>query len=82
MKGKFKVDWHIIGNRVGVSGTGFSRSPMSAIKKAESAAWNKYDASGNTNYADSWVTIFNPYGKQIFAGFEGELTGNHQLIQY
>lgn len=74
MKGKFKVNWYIIGNREGVSATAFSRSPMSAIKKAESAAWNSYEASNNTNYADSWVTIVNPYGKQVFAGFEGDLS--------
>ncbi len=74
MKGKFKVNWYIIGNRNGVSATAFSPSPMSAIKKAESAAWNSYEASNNTNYADSWVTIVNPYGKQVFAGFEGDLS--------
>ena len=74
MKGKFKVNFYIIGNREGVEGTGFSKSPREAIKKAEGAAWDKFNNSNNSNWADCWVTIFNRYGKQVFAGFESDLS--------
>lgn len=74
MSNKCKVNWHIIGNREGVSATAFSKSIREAIKKAESEAWGKYNTSKNTNWADSWVTIDNRWGKRIFAGFEGDLS--------
>lgn len=74
MSNKCKVNWYIIGNREGVEATAFSRSIREAIKKAEDAAWDKYNNSTNTNWADSWVTIDNCYGKRIFAGFEGDLS--------
>jgi hypothetical protein len=74
MKSKFKVNFYIIGNREGASSTGFSGSVKKALARAESAAWREFDKLGNTNYADCWVTIFNPYGKQVFAGFESDLS--------
>jgi hypothetical protein len=74
MSNKSKVNWYIIGNREGVKATAFSRSIREALKKAEDEAWEKFNNSTNTNWADSWVTIHNRYGKQIFAGFESDLS--------
>lgn len=74
MKGKFKVNYTIIGNRDCVQSTGFSKSVKIALQNALRAAWDEYERSYNTNWADTWVVIHNPYGKQVFAGFESDLS--------
>ena len=69
----FKVTYTIIGNRDCICNAGFSKSPKIALQNALRAAWDTYERSHNTNWADCWVRIYNPYGKEIFSGFESDL---------
>ena len=65
----YKVSFCVIGNVECASAVTFSTS----LKKAESMAWDLFYKQPNTNYADCWVNIYNPKGKMIWSGFEGEL---------
>ena len=69
----FKVTYTIIGNRDCIRNAGFSKSPKIALQNALRSAWDSYERSHNTNWADCWVRIYNPYGKEIFSGFESDL---------
>lgn len=69
----YKVSFSIIGNLDCPEAVTFSTSVKKALAKAEGQAWDLFSKSKNTNWVDCWVNIYNPKGKQIWAGFEGEL---------
>ena len=69
----FKVSFCVIGNIESATAVTFSTSIKKALKKAESQAWDLFSRTPSTNYADCWVNIYNPRGKMIWSGFEGEL---------
>jgi len=69
----FKVSFCVIGNKDCCQSVAFSGSIKKALKQAASKAWDLFNTSSNTNWADCWVTIYNPKGKQIWSGFEGDL---------
>jgi hypothetical protein len=69
----YKVSFAVIGNYDCPQAVGFSTSVREAIKKASEKAWDLFYKSPNTNWADCWVVVYNPKGKQICSGFEGEL---------
>lgn len=70
----YKVTFTIIGNHNCEQAVTFSPSIRKALKQAESKAWDAFYNSRNTNWADCWVVIHNPRHKQIFAGFESDLS--------
>ena len=69
----YKVSFCVIGNVESATAVTFSTSIKNALKKASSQAWDLFYKQPNTNYADCWVNIYNPKGKMIWSGFEGEL---------
>ena len=69
----YRVSFCVIGNVDCATAVTFSTSIKKALKKAESMAWDLFYKQPNTNYADCWVNIYNPKGKMIWSGFEGEL---------
>ena len=69
----YKVNFTVIGNRESATAVTFSPSIRKALEQAEGEAWREFETLGNTNYADCWVQIYNPKGRVIWAGFEGEL---------
>jgi hypothetical protein len=70
----FTVHYSIITNAASASprGTAMSRSVSKALARASSIAWDAYESSAATNWADCWVRVYKG-GKLIAAGFEGEL---------
>jgi polyferredoxin len=70
----FTVRYGIITNAEGVcpQGVAMSRSLSKAMAKASSQAWNQYECSRATNWADCWVRVYKA-GRLIAQGFEGEL---------
>jgi len=70
----FTVKYGIITNAQGVSprGTAMSRSVSKALSRASSIAWDQYERSRATNWADCWVLVYKG-GKLIAQGFESEL---------
>jgi hypothetical protein len=73
MNNLFSVNFSVIGNRNCVEATVFSKSVKKAVRAASEEAWEKFNNSNNTNWADCWVRITNPRHKVIFAGFESDL---------
>ena len=69
----YKVSFSVIGNVNCCDAVTFSTSVKKALAKASDQAWELFNNSRNTNWADCWVTIYNPKGKQIWSGFEGDL---------
>ena len=69
----YKVSFTVIGNVESAQAVTFSTSIKKALKKASDQAWDAVTRTRSTNYADCWVSIYNPKGKQIWSGFEGEL---------
>ncbi len=65
----YKVTFTVIGNRDCGHGVGFGRSVKDAIKRASQLAWLEYEKQGNTNWADNWMVICNPYGRTVYADF-------------
>jgi hypothetical protein len=70
----FKVSFCVIGNIESATAVTFSTSIKKALKQASSKAWDAFTRTPSTNYADCWVNIYNPRGKMIWSGFEGELS--------
>ena len=70
----FTVEYAIITNAEGVHpyGRGMSRSVSRAMAKASSQAWDQYERSRATNWADCWVRVYKG-GKLIAHGFENDL---------
>jgi hypothetical protein len=70
----FTVHYSIITNAASASprGTAMSRSASKALARASSIAWDAYENSAATNWADCWVRMYKG-GKLIAAGFESEL---------
>ncbi len=70
----FTVHYGIITNAEGASprGTAMSRSVSKALDRASSIAWDAYESSAATNWADCWVRVYKG-GTLIAQGFEGEL---------
>ena len=70
----FTVRYGIITNAEGVypQGVAMSRSLTKAMCRASSDAWDAYERSVATNWADCWVRVYKG-GKLIAQGFEGEL---------
>jgi len=61
----YRVQFTVIHN-AGVSvGTALSRSVKRAFSQASSKAWDAFERSGATNWADEWVTIYSPSGKVV-----------------
>lgn len=73
-KNFFSVRYSIITNASGVYpvGKGMSRSLAKAMSLASCEAWDIYERSVATNWADCWVRVYKG-GKLIAAGFEGSL---------
>jgi hypothetical protein len=69
----YKVSFTVIGNVESAEAVTFSTSIKKALAKASSQAWDAFTKTRSTNYADCWVNIYNPRGKMIWSGFEGEL---------
>lgn len=69
----YKVSFTVIGNVESAEAVTFSTSIRKALKQASTQAWDAFTRTRSTNYADCWVSIYNPRGKQIWSGFEGEL---------
>lgn len=61
----FKVHLSLIHNRGCEVVTTLNSSPKRAMKAARIQAWDQYEKSGATNWADMWLTITNPYGKVV-----------------
>jgi hypothetical protein len=74
MSNFYTVKYGIITNRIGVNpqGTAMSRSVSKALSAASSKAWDIYESSTATNYADCWVQVYKA-GRLIAHGFEGSL---------
>ena len=53
-------------------GRAMSRSLSKAMARASSQAWDQYERSRATNWADCWVWVYKG-GTLIAQGFEGEL---------
>ena len=70
----FTVRYSIFTNASGVCpvGTAMSRSLSKAMARASSHAWDVYERSVATNWADCWVRVYKG-GKLIAQGFEGSL---------
>jgi len=73
-KNFFTVRYAIFTNREGVHphGRGMSRSLSKAMACASAQAWNQYERSTATNWADCWVWVYKG-GTLVAQGFEGEL---------
>ena len=69
----FKIQYTLIHNRGCASATTFNRSAKKAMKAARSQAWEAYERSDATNWADVWLTITNPYGKVVYNDFESAI---------
>jgi hypothetical protein len=54
----FKITYTLIHNRGCETITILSKSVKSAIKRCRIQAWRQYDASGATNWADVYLTIY------------------------
>jgi hypothetical protein len=54
----FKIRYQLIHNRGCETITTLSKSVKSAIKQCRVQAWRQYDASGATNWADVFLTIY------------------------
>ena len=65
----FKIQYTLIHNRGCASATTFNRSAKKAMKAAKSQAWQAYECSDATNWADVWLTITNPYGRVVYNDF-------------
>jgi hypothetical protein len=70
----FTVRYAIITNAEGVHphGRAMSRSLSKAMARASSQAWDQYERSRATNWADCWVWVYKG-GTLIAQGFEGEV---------
>jgi len=65
----YKVNFTVIGNRNCGHGVGFGRSVKAAIKQASNLAWSEFEKQGNSNWADNWMVIHNPYGRVVYQDF-------------
>lgn len=65
----FKIRYQLIHNRGCETVTTQSRSVKRAMRMARQQAWEQYQRSDATNWADVWLTITNPYGKVVYADF-------------
>lgn len=61
----FKVHFSLIHNAGCEVVTTQNRSAKKAMQMARRKAWDQYEKSGATNWADVWLTITNPYGKVV-----------------
>ena len=68
----YSVRFTIIHNRGTTTATALSRSVRRAFNKASEKAWDNYETSGATNYADEWVTIFRPDGSFLAQGWNSD----------
>jgi hypothetical protein len=69
MSKKFTVRFIVFGNRACYAATAVSASPKRAYQKASSMAWDAFERSTSTNWADEWVTIRDGMGRVLYDGF-------------
>jgi hypothetical protein len=69
MNKKFTVRFIVLGNRACYAATAVSSSPKRAYEQARSKAWDSFERSTSTNWADEWVRIKDGMGRVLYDGF-------------
>jgi hypothetical protein len=69
MSKKFTVWFAVFGNAGTYAATAVSSSPKRAYEQARSKAWDAFEQSRSTNWADEWVRIKDGMGRVKYDGF-------------
>ena len=65
----FKAIYTVIHNRGCTTAKVQHRSPRKAVEMARKQAWDAYEKTDSTNWADCWLSLVNPYGTVVMSDF-------------